>query len=192
MNDNTNSTRQEIVKKDESNSTWKDEIKTKMISIEVDLGVNSTVYQVLNELFEKANEQEEKFKKQANELDFIKKESKETVISLKIEAKEYSEKIKKELDLWRIITMGVTIVTVIGFVTLIVDTFWSRNNDFNKMNLEYNDRVNDLENKINITELEKNDLEKKIVEQKVILENYKKQQSCLAGKKYWEYEQCFK
>lgn len=194
MSDNIESTREDTkgIFKKESDSSWKGGLSSNIESIKIELGENSRIYQVLSSLFEKAKEQEEKFKKQAEELETIKKDSKEIIVDLKSGAKEFKEKIKEELGIWKFIIAAITVITMIGFITLVIDTFWRRNDDFHKMNLEYNDKVNSLENQSNIIELEKEQMDKKIGEQQIIIEKFEKQHDCLIGKKYWEYEQCFK
>lgn len=188
MNDDT--TRNKVIR-DISGSTWQDDVDSMIKSVQIDLGPNNQIYQILVQLFEKAKEQEESFKKQTGELETIKNNTEDLIRSLKIEAEDYGEKIKKELDLWRVITMGITLVTAIGFIALVVDTFGKRGDDFNRMNIEYNDRVNALENENNLIKAGNTRRDEETEEQQNIIESFKAQQNCLEGKKYWQYEQCF-
>ncbi|MBU3924460.1 MAG: hypothetical protein V1732_02740 [Patescibacteria group bacterium] len=176
-------------------NVWEITVKNSLSQFKNQLGGNyadNPTYQAILALYNQAKGQEERFKKQAEELEYIKIDNKKTIEGLEERTKVIINDINKKIGFWEYFLVGTLIVIGISFITLTIDTFWRRNDDYNKMNLEYNDRVNDLENKINILELEKGNLEKKTDEQKVIIENFKKQQNCLKGKKYWEYEQCFK
>jgi len=109
---------------------------------------NNATYKMIIALFEKAKEQEIKFHDQTSELKLINDKATKLIKTVKEDTADFKEKIKGELGLWRYFIIGALVVVGISFISLTIDTFWRRNDEFHKMNLEYNERMLKIEDKI--------------------------------------------
>jgi hypothetical protein len=92
--------------------------------------------------------------------------------------------LKTQVDYLKAVVWGVAVVVAVGFIINLFDIYSIRFKYFD----EYQKRVGDIE-KQNINLENKIKYETATRQDK---ENLQKQLDCFKGKKYWQYEQCFK